>query len=329
MKLWDIRQVQTWLYNSSFFFIVILFLGFVCVLPIDSIAQASRSRNNALNTFIVVGAIVLFAIFAIVVIVGRMIYLKSCLKDIPRRYIPITPADLPHSSSRKMVHTNMNRSKVLTALFKNPGHPVIHDGLEPPSYCDEPSDEKILPEYLNYEDCIKIISDRFKYHGVLLTSTDLPIKLHHTLSDVVRTQYCEKTEDPEFKSKCKEFVNLYEDIKFSGNDITREQFLEFLELCIYMSDNTISVDDASRREYTIRKNEGNEAEYFDDDDDIDRYTTIYTENLSTSHEPDGESYDSSIYAGDEQSYYPDQLYTIRQNSTSTVARRVPSNAPTG
>lgn len=111
-------KLKSWLYKASLFVSLILLIGFSVVLPIDSIAQASKSENNAFNTFIVVGALVVFGVFCIFIIIGRMLFHKSCLKDIPRRYIPITPADLPHRSSREAVLQNMERSKELTILLK-------------------------------------------------------------------------------------------------------------------------------------------------------------------------------------------------------------------
>lgn len=141
----------------------IFLIGFSIVLPVDSIAQAAQSSNNAFNTFIVVGALVAFAVVSIAIIVARILFYRSCVQDIPRRYLPITPNDLPHRGSRKMIIENMEKTKELSVLFKRPKEPVIHPGLEPPERCDDPHIEKLFPDYLNYRSCIKNLSDRLKY----------------------------------------------------------------------------------------------------------------------------------------------------------------------
>lgn len=207
-------KLKSWLYKASLFVSLILLIGFSVVLPIDSIAQASKSENNAFNTFIVVGALVVFGVFCIFIIIGRMLFHKSCLKDIPRRYIPITPADLPHRSSREAVLQNMERSKELTILLKKPKDPVIHDGLEPPRRCDYPLDEKLFPEYLNYADCIKSLTDRLKYHGLFLNNLDVRMNLEDTFADVVNSQFVNHNANKIQLEKAKEFIDLYETIPF-------------------------------------------------------------------------------------------------------------------
>lgn len=249
---WEL--VKVWLYRGSFFVSVLLLIGFASVLPIDSIAQASVSDNNALNTFIVVGAIVFFFIICIVIIIGRLIYRKSCLVDIPRRYLPVTSADLPHHESREYILQNMDRSKEMGLFFEKPKDPVIHDGLEPPLRSDIkatshmiPSEnnnnnndspvDKVFPEFLNYETCMKVVSNRIKYQGYLLSVINLELETQDTFHDIITKQFILRNDvNPIQVTKAKKFIELYQYLVYSGKSIKREEFIEFVELTIYFAD---------------------------------------------------------------------------------------------
>ena len=294
-------------YKASLFVSLILLIGFSVVLPIDSIAQASKSENNAFNTFIVVGALVVFGVFCIFIIVGRMLFHKSCLKDIPRRYIPITPADLPHRSSREAVLQNMERSKELTILLRKPKDPVIHDGLEPPKRCDYPSNEKLFPEYLNYADCIKSLTDRLKYHGLFLNNLDVRMKLEDTFADVVNSQFVNHNANKIQLDKAKKFIALYETIRFSGKDVTRDQFINFVKLCLYFGEMSLTRDISFANLQNFKLNGSS--------NNIERTESKYSIN----------PFDENEYAQDDMHYFPESpTHLVRESSRSTVARHISS-----
>ncbi|EJS44234.1 dlt1p [Saccharomyces arboricola H-6] len=305
-----LARLKSLLYKGSLFVSLVLLIGFSVVLPIDSIAQASKSENNAFNTFIVVGALVVFGVFCIVIIIGRMLFHKSCLRDIPRRYIPITLADLPHRSSRESVLQNMERSKELTILLKKPKDPVIHDGLEPPKRCDYPSNEKLFPEYLNYADCIKSLTDRLKYHGLFLNNLDVRMKLEDTFADVVKSQFVNRNANKVQLEKAKEFIDLYETIRFSGKDVTRHQFINFVELCLYFGDMTLTRDTSFINLQNFKLNGSSN-------------NVVRTNESKYSINP----FDENEYAQDDMSYFPEPLtHLVKESSRSTVARHVSSAA---
>lgn len=232
-------KVRDFLYRSTFALFTLLLILFSAVLPIDTIAQAAESENNAFNTFIVVGALVVFVVVCVTLLVGRLLYYRSCLIDIPRRYLPITPADLPHEESRQFIMNSMERSKELSVLFNTPQEPVIHAGLEPPRRCDIPNYDKIFPEYLDYKAAMKSIRSKFKYTGVFLPVSETRADINETISDLMSYNYikngCPNNDET---VKTKRFIQLYEYCTFSGEDVTREQFLEFVELYIYFADTT-------------------------------------------------------------------------------------------
>ncbi|SMN19178.1 similar to Saccharomyces cerevisiae YMR126C DLT1 Protein of unknown function, mutant sensitive to 6-azauracil (6AU) and mycophenolic acid (MPA) [Maudiozyma saulgeensis] len=235
------RKIRDFLYRSTFALFTLLLILFSAVLPIDTIAQAAESENNAFNTFIVVGALVVFVVVCVTLLVGRILYYRSCLIDIPRRYLPITPADLPHEESREFIVNSMERSKKLTVLFNTPQEPVIHAGLEPPRRCDIPNYDKIFPEYLDYKAAMKSIRSKFKYTGVFLPVSKTRADIDETISDLMNSNYIKNDySDKEETIKAKRFIQLYEYCTFSGEDVTREQFLEFVELYIYFADTITS-----------------------------------------------------------------------------------------
>ncbi|SCU87105.1 LADA_0E02014g1_1 [Lachancea dasiensis] len=221
-------RLNTWLYRGSLAVLILLFVGFSVVMPIDAMAQASRSTNDALNTFIVVGAFVAFGVLSIIIALGRVIVHRSCLQDIPKQYLPIAPEDLPHKGSRNLLHRQMDRSHELAAIFKSPSEKIVHAGLSRPFDNDE---EATLPPLLNYEDCIKIITSRFKYQGVFSNLMELNSPTGKTLADVVHELFTESGKHP---IEAAEYVDLYEHIRFSGDEITSNQFLRFMDLSLYL-----------------------------------------------------------------------------------------------
>ncbi|QLL30526.1 hypothetical protein HG536_0A03440 [Torulaspora globosa] len=232
---------RLWIYRGSIAIAMVFLVGFSIVLPIDCIAQAAESFNNAWNTFIVVGALVAFAVACVIIIVARIIFYRSCKQHIPRWYLPFAPGDLPHRGSRKLVLTNMERSRELSTLFKRPKDPVIHAGMEPPIRCDDKAYEKLFPEYLNYASCIKVVADRLKYQGIFLNNADLKMGLDETFSDVVRNQFMD-TEDKFQMENAQKLIDIYEMMRYSNEEVTRSQFVDFVSLAIYFVDISLTMD---------------------------------------------------------------------------------------
>ncbi|CCH59744.1 hypothetical protein TBLA_0B09270 [Henningerozyma blattae CBS 6284] len=264
----DLRLILVWSWRGFLTFLYLLFIGFSIVLPIDSIVQATESSNDALNTFIVVGAIAFFLFFSIIILAGRAIYYRSCLKDIPRYYIPLTPNDLPHKPSRHLVLEKLEKSKKLSVIFKIPNLPVIHPGFEPPRRCDDPNYEKLFPEYLNYSVCIKNISDRLKYQGIFLNNVDPSVNLQDTISDLIRNKFILNSNDEVQIRNANDFIDLYEYLRYSGKEVERADFIKFVQLCIYFVDLTINKNDLLQRS----------TNNSDDLDDITTRNTVINQN---------------------------------------------------
>ncbi|CAG61349.1 uncharacterized protein GVI51_K03597 [Nakaseomyces glabratus] len=345
MILQEQRRLRLWLYKSSLFISVLFLIGFSIVLPVDSIVQAIQSENNGFNTIIVIGSLAVFFVAAVTILIGRMLLHKSCLKDIPRRYIPVTNADLPHKSSRKMVIHNMERSKKLSGLFKTPKDPVIHPGLEPPARCDDPNTPKILPEYLNYKICIKSATDRLKYYGLFLNSASDDVKSSQTFTDLVKSQFIKGNHNKRQVQRAKDFIELYERIRFSGDEVSRSEFIQFAENCIYFSDLMItmditkvglgnistrsqlsfniagsSVDRKLRKLNTARSNQISRLS-------SGQYPDITAFRYDTSNSDyHRQETDEDDFALDDMDYFPSvPPYMIRRNSTNTVSMRIPTS----
>ncbi|SCV05216.1 LANO_0H02608g1_1 [Lachancea nothofagi CBS 11611] len=238
-------RLAVWLYRGSLVVLILFFVGFSVVMPIDAMAQASRSTNDALNTFIVVGAFVAFGVLSIVIALGRVFVQRSCLQDIPKRYLPITPEDLPHRASRELLLRQMDRSHELAQIFKTPSESVIHPGLSRPIDKDaEDNDDQnggvsvpSLPPLLNYEDSVKIITSRLKYQGVFSNLLELDPPVGNTFADIIHTLFTQTGQHPH---EAAVYVELYEHIRFSGQEITAVQFLRFMDLSLYLVDALMS-----------------------------------------------------------------------------------------
>ncbi|CEP61023.1 Dlt1p LALA0_S02e05006g [Lachancea lanzarotensis] len=226
-------RLSTWFYRGSLVVLVLLFVGFSVVMPIDAMAQASRSNNDALNTFIVVGAFVVFGVLSIIIAAGRVFVQRSCLQEIPKRYLPFTPEDLPHRGSREFILRQMDHSHDLAEILKKPAGIVVHAGLSRPVHENEEDGNVTLPSLLNYEESIKIITSRLKYQGAFFGLTELNPPIGHTFADVIHSLFTHTGQHP---IEATEYVELYEQIRFSGQEITSEQFLRFMDLSLFLVD---------------------------------------------------------------------------------------------
>ncbi|SCU92581.1 LAFA_0F11540g1_1 [Lachancea sp. 'fantastica'] len=253
-------KVSIWLYRGSLMVLVLLFVGFSVVMPIDAMAQASRSNNDALNTFIVVGAFVAFGVLSIIIAAGRVFVQRSCLQEIPKRYLPFTPEDLPHRGSREFILRQMDRSHELAQVFKKPIETVVHAGLSRPTNENEEDGLINLPPLLNYENSIKIITSRLKYQGAFFGLTELNPPTGYTFADVIHSLFTHTGQRP---LEATEYVELYEQIRFSGQEITSEQFLRFMDLSLFFVDVLLRMhqDSAPRTPQPDDSDSYNEVDY--------------------------------------------------------------------
>ncbi|CAR23436.1 Dlt1p [Lachancea thermotolerans CBS 6340] len=309
------EKLGIWLYRTSLVVLVLFFVGFSVVVPIDAMAQASRSTNDALNTFIVVGAFVAFGVLSIIIAVGRVLVQRSCLQDIPKGYLPITPEDMPHQPSRSMILEQMDRSHKLAVLLKKPKEPVTHDGLARPD-----SDDHGLPPLLNYEDSIKIITSRLKYQGVFSNLVKLDSDTGDTFATIARSM---SAQNKLSSSEAAEYIKLYEAIRFSGKEITKEQFLQFMDRSIFFLDSLISTGSIEPRSH--RAGDGQKNYSFPPTraqntltTPLQQYVTDYADNESVDttniifpRSPDYALESSSALH-----------YLTTTNTSSTVARKV-------
>ncbi|SCU96942.1 LAME_0F17964g1_1 [Lachancea meyersii CBS 8951] len=283
-------RLSVWLYRGSLAVLVLLFVGFSVVMPIDAMAQASRSTNDALNTFIVVGAFVAFGVLSIIIAAGRVFVQRSCLQDIPKRYLPLTPEDLPHRGSRELVLRQMDRSYELAQIFKRPTEAVVHDGLSRPIDESDKNDHPILPPLLNYEDSIKIITSRLKYQGVFCGLMELGPPIRYTFADVIHTLF---TQTGQHSLEAAEYIEIYEHIRFSGQEITSIQFLRFMDLSLFLVNVLLRIHQHEQPESELLTPQPND---FDSSSEIDLLNV--RDRTSETH------------------------YLTTTNTNSTVARRV-------
>lgn len=245
-NFWKSRRVQEWLYNTSSVFVLFFFVGFSAVLPIDAISQASQSTNNyALNTFVVVGALVLFGITAAFITSARIYIRKTQLQDIPKRYVPLDENDLPKSCYIQITE-NFQRCEEIRkkAMFVNES--IKHPGLSNPN-------STLLPPLLSFEDVVRSVGMKLKWDRNLV-GTEISIPANLSFREIVA--YIENKLIGMKTESNKEFVELYEDLRYSGKLITEEKFVRFMELSIEFVKNTrFSINDENE-ELESRRDRG-------------------------------------------------------------------------
>lgn len=220
-------------YRTTQAIFVLLFAGFSVVIPLDCIVQASDSKNTAVNTFIIVGAIVVFVVFVISISIARILIFKRSLQDIPKRYIPITTQDMPHRESREYVTENMNKVAKLSELFQKPARPVFHAGMEPMG-----TDE--FPGLLKYSEIVKFIADSFRFDGAILGAATIDSTPRLTFADGLKRHF--ENEKRPYKKYLDELIALYDCFRFSGEDIDRTKFIKFLNLYSILYDLSTTFD---------------------------------------------------------------------------------------
>lgn len=220
-------------YRTTLAIFILLSVGFSVVIPLDCIIQASSSSNNALNTFIVVGAIVAFVVFLASISTARFLIFKRALQDVPKRYIPTTEEDMPHKRSREHVVNSMKKAAELSELFKKPKEPVFHAGLEP-------KESEQFPAYFRYADPVKYIADRFRFDGAFLGNFITESSLGETIGASISKGF-EKEERP-YKPYLNEYISLYEKFRFSDKDIERDELVRFMKLYAILSDFVVTSD---------------------------------------------------------------------------------------
>ncbi|AGO13359.1 AaceriAFR219Cp [[Ashbya] aceris (nom. inval.)] len=226
-------RMPRWARNTFSTVLILLLIAFSLILPIDVIRRVAQLPHDILNTAIIVGAVVTLLITFMSLGFGRLLVHRSCMQDIPKRYVPITERDLPNPRIRTEIYQKLDRCKQLAHEFSTPETRVVHPGLEPPAHADYCGDG-MLPPLLDYQACVKIIADRFKFQGILLNKYMLQPKLGMTFAEQLRRAISEN--DCVDRKQLEEFITLYETIRYSGHPVTRETFVRFMELCLLLVD---------------------------------------------------------------------------------------------
>lgn len=161
------------------------------------------------------------------------IYLeRSSLQDIPKLYIPLEQGDLPNECLAQIDSNLQDCYKVKNAINAKAVLNVKHPGLSAP-------DSKYLPPLLAFEDVIKALTLKFKWDDAFFSDIDIP----HNLSFREIVAFLETKLIITNSPLNREFVDLYEELRYSNNPITEEEFLRFMILSIeFMKSPRISSD---------------------------------------------------------------------------------------
>lgn len=246
-------KIRRWLYRSSLIFFIAFFAGFCAVVPIDSIVQASQSSNYALNTFVVVGALVLFGVTGIVLTTTRIYMQRSALQDIPKRYVPLDDGDLPKECDVMIKENFANCEKIRSKALNtdDDGEEVIkHPGLSGPK-------SELLPPSLAFDEVVRAVGDKLKWGGALMGS-DTRVPPNSSFREIVA--YLEEHLIATDYKLNKEYVELYEVLRFSGDLISEENFIKFMTLSIeFVKITRLNMADESQLERIRRQYSESEA----------------------------------------------------------------------
>lgn len=224
--------------------------AFCAVIPIDAISKASESNNYALNTFVVVGALVLFGIISAITTTARFFVLRKAMLDIPKRYVPLDADDMPRRC-HEMIEANFTKCEHVRQLALRVPKVVKHPGLSGP-------ESDTLPPLIRFDDAVRAIGLKLKWdNGLLRTRFHVPenltmretlafLELHKVITDPVM---------------CRDYVALYEELRYSGKLITEEKFIRFMELSVSFVNSLyqhtdMNLEDDSQSEFAPSREEG-------------------------------------------------------------------------
>lgn len=209
-----------WLYTSSFVVLIIINLTLSSVLPIDLIVQ-SKTKNShlATNTVIILVICAVFIFFSVLIDTFRIFYNKMLLEEIPKPYVPITENDIGGKSSSQIEYEMMRCQKI--KKMAKPRGRIEHPGLYHRS--EGESENNQFPDNLIYENVIRIIGQEIKYNGTLTVSDNKVLRLDNRYS--LGELLCVYKDD----ETVREFLELYEKLRFGGEAITLHEFRQFLK----------------------------------------------------------------------------------------------------
>ena len=104
-------------YSTTFTAVFILTIVIICVTPGDAIYESYR-RSRLLDIFIITGAYVLTALFAMLIYASRLYTNRSVLKDIPKTFMPIEKEDLPTRRVHRLIDDCLIKSSVVAYTSK-------------------------------------------------------------------------------------------------------------------------------------------------------------------------------------------------------------------
>lgn len=206
------------LYKFSWVGVIILFIGFVAVTPIDAINQ-SKSTGQFWNAIIVAIAFVVTVVAAIILAIFRLLQLRRTLADIPRRYM--IHLDDVSAKSAKLIASERTRCADIVERAKPQGK-ISHAGLMNPEVSNGVLD-------VPYEDVIIASSSRMELRATQLSPLfQRPIGMPFREYLLLLNSY-KLIDNPDLLGK---FIDMYEKARFSGKPIEEDQFNEYVACCI-------------------------------------------------------------------------------------------------
>lgn len=115
-------------YSTSFTAVFLILIVVICVTPADALYE-SYKRSRLIDIFLLVGAYVVTALFAVLIFASRLYTNRSILKDIPKTFIPIDEEDLPGRRVHKLIQECLERSAVIAYQARPRSQRIEHDTI--------------------------------------------------------------------------------------------------------------------------------------------------------------------------------------------------------
>ncbi|ODQ79161.1 hypothetical protein BABINDRAFT_8754 [Babjeviella inositovora NRRL Y-12698] len=319
------RRILLLILSVSWGFLFLILIALVAVIPVDAIVQLKNSVY-IFNIFVIVSVCAFFIVVTLSIYFSRLFQFRAAIEDIPKHYIPITEQDLGDKVFHSIKESLERTRAALVSLGPKDIHLINHPGLSPPAYTDDtlsrnekhdPHDFALdpdihdamstLPPNLVYEDVLRSIGDKIKFGDHHFFNLEMAIPAYFSFREIFyflgESHFHDHPQQARVEELIDELVDLYEHLRFSGQPIRLDQFVDFMALLIMFL-----------RYISVAQN--NES---DDDDDYPNYDPLSV--ATTTGIPSISGYSISDKAPS--SWQPQSRTNLAGYQSSVSAMRLP------
>ncbi|KAK9448332.1 uncharacterized protein V1518DRAFT_418682 [Limtongia smithiae] len=215
-------QWAAFLYRCSLFLLIFFTFGFAIVTPADLIAQSAR-KERRYNVIIVAATYFVVAVVLLILYVVRLYGVRVLLADIPKRYVP-GRHDLPKSCAN-VIEAELRRCKIIRTTLLPSENTVLHDGLPPPK---QAAVEFPLVPYIEVlMESVKLLDEKARsVHPALARRPSMALRDY--------ASYLATTDVLMDAELARQFVDGYEEARYSGAAISEARFKELMRIFTFL-----------------------------------------------------------------------------------------------